>query len=173
VSEGRSSGATVVDPDGRSVTVAVSADAAAFEQEFIATLNGGRPVAPVPAPSVVFDVTFDGTSCTVDGPGSIDPTWVGLSLDNRSDLRAAVALVAFDVEDGWERLEADLREPLLEVPSYLRVLLVAESEPGAPSAADGPVDPGPHGIACTWLVEESNGDVIQHAMLGAPVEVEP
>ncbi|MDJ0924149.1 MAG: nucleoside hydrolase [Acidimicrobiia bacterium] len=76
-------GATVEDPAGRSTRVATSADAAAFEDHFYQAIIGtGDTGVPAWEPDGV--LTWDGTTCTYEGPDPL-PNNFWIRLDNESD----------------------------------------------------------------------------------------
>jgi hypothetical protein len=76
-------GATVGVPAGRTVRVAVAADVAAFENHFYAAIIGtSDPGVPAWQPDAI--MTWDGTTCTYEGPDPL-PDDFFIRLDNTSD----------------------------------------------------------------------------------------
>jgi inosine-uridine nucleoside N-ribohydrolase len=94
LADGDELGRLVEDPGGAAVTVATRADRGAFEARFVATLNGGVAMRPVPDPAVDLAVTFDGAACRVAGlPATIPKGFIGLGLDNRTGSGAGAGLL--------------------------------------------------------------------------------
>lgn len=76
-------GATVEDDEGRMTRVAVAADKAAFEDHFYSAIIGtGEPGIDAWEPDAV--LTWDGATCTYEGPDSL-PNELWIRLDNNSD----------------------------------------------------------------------------------------
>jgi len=88
---GPDAGRTVRSDEGFPIDVATGADAAAFEQLLLRTIDGlapGEELLEPPTPVGEAVVRYDGTACTYDGPASVstgrmrftfesnDPTWV-------------------------------------------------------------------------------------------------
>ena len=69
--EGPDSGRTARAADGMPVTVAMTADRAAFEKRFLAGLRLGAPRPHPFALAGAINVSFDGTTCTEDVPATI------------------------------------------------------------------------------------------------------
>jgi hypothetical protein len=78
-------GATRVSSSGTTARVAVWASAPVFQRQFLAVLNGGRPV-PVPTVSAArhLTVSFDGSSYRYQGPRSAPAGPLEVRLADRS-----------------------------------------------------------------------------------------
>ncbi len=83
-------GATVDDPNGRPVRVAIAADQAAFEGHFYEAIIGtADPGIPPWEPDAV--LTWDGSTCTYEGPDPLpDELWVRLDNNSSADFLAMV-----------------------------------------------------------------------------------
>ncbi len=96
-------GATIDDPNGRPVRVAVAADRAAFESHFYGAIIGtANPGIEAWEPDVV--LTWDGATCTYEGPDPL-PDQFFIRLDNNSDDLLAFVTGAYDA--GTTRAEFD------------------------------------------------------------------
>jgi inosine-uridine nucleoside N-ribohydrolase len=73
--EGSTSGQTSRSPDGRRVSVALAADAAAFEELLVRTLDGlntDEPLVTPPAPVADAVVHYSSAGCRYEGPSSVE-----------------------------------------------------------------------------------------------------
>jgi hypothetical protein len=92
--DGVDRGRTKPDDDGHPVTVVTEVDAAAFEELLVRTLAGlSEDEALAEPPDAVGEgtITFDGTTCTYDGPTSVPAGRV--LLDYRSTVEGSGAVV--------------------------------------------------------------------------------
>lgn len=113
-SVGSEEGATVDDPNGRPVRVAVAADRAAFEKHFYEAMIGtADPGIPDWEPDAV--LAWDGTTCTYQGPDPL-PDEFFIRFDNSGD--ALIALLTGVYQAG--ATQAD----------FEAWLAAAETEPG-------------------------------------------
>ena len=112
-SGGSASGATLVSDQGRKVRVATGADPDKFEAAFYRAIIGtAEPDVPPWSPDAT--MTWDGDSCTYDGPDPLpDSLWV--RIDNESD-----ELVAMMVEHDMELAsrEKTLRDAGHKIPEF-------------------------------------------------------
>jgi pyrimidine-specific ribonucleoside hydrolase len=89
-------GVTVADPGGRPVRVAVAADRAAFEAHFYkAILGTSDPGIPAWEPDAV--LTWDGTTCSYEGPDPL-PADFFVRIDNNGDDIVALVTGAYDAD---------------------------------------------------------------------------
>jgi hypothetical protein len=103
---GAQEGATVDDGNGRPVRVATSADRALFERHFYEAMIGAPdPGIPGWEPDVV--LTWDGTTCTYQGPDSL-PNEFFIRLDNGGDGFFGLVTGAYDVGTTRADFEAAL-----------------------------------------------------------------
>ena len=120
------SGATVDDPTGTTVSVAVAADREAFERTFFTTLLG-EPFEPVEL-SPALSVGYDGENWTHDAPAALPAGTYAVAMTNDSDQSALTAIgwltgdATLDDLDAWESVE---QPPFLEVAGFVA------AEPGA------------------------------------------
>jgi inosine-uridine nucleoside N-ribohydrolase len=150
LADGDDLGRLVEDPAGAAVTIATRADPAAFETRFVATLNGGAAVRPVPAPAVELAVEFDGATCRVTGmPAAIPLGFVGLALDNGSATGAGAGLLLLgDGVSVQDVLDAVARDPD-RIPSLGRIVVGAGADGHASAGAVGlATRPGRGLVAC-------------------------
>lgn len=92
--DGVDSGRTKPDGEGHPVTVVTEVDAAAFEELLVRTLAGlseGEALAEPPEPVAEGTITFDGTTCTYDGPTSVPAG--RMLLDYRSTVEGSSGVV--------------------------------------------------------------------------------
>ncbi|MEA2002583.1 MAG: nucleoside hydrolase, partial [Actinomycetota bacterium] len=100
---GNQAGATVDSPDGRPVRVAVAADRDAFEDHFYAAIIGtSNPGVPAWQPDAV--LTWDGTTCTYEGPDPL-PDDLVMRIDNNS--AGFIALITGIYNEGTTAADLD------------------------------------------------------------------
>jgi inosine-uridine nucleoside N-ribohydrolase len=153
-SQGPDLGVTRVGSAGTSVRVAVSADAAAFQRRFLATLNDGRPV-PVPAvpASHRLAVTFDGNTYRYQGPRTAAAGQLGVQLADRSPVPFdGFALVVGRLASGWSL--ADVRAVIrrgtaTKVPAWFTVTAILPAAPATQPAWGVSLRPGRYALVCT------------------------
>lgn len=134
-------GATVDDAAGRPTRVAISADQTAFEAHFYSAIIGtGEPDVPAWEPDAV--LTWDGTTCTYDGPDPL-PDNLFIRLDNDSDDSLAFITGVYDAGTTAADFEAAL----------------ASGSPGTPDWwLEGPMVAAPAGAHDVWPLR-SNEDL--------------
>ena len=92
--DGVDSGRTRASEDGDPVMVVTEVDAAAFEELLVRTLAGlseGEALAEPPGPVGEGTITFDGTTCTYDGPTTVPAG--RMLFEYRSELEGSGAVV--------------------------------------------------------------------------------
>lgn len=127
--EGRDLGRTLRSDDGHPVAVAVEVDTAAFEELLVRTLAGlgeGQDLAAPPEPVAEATASFDGTTCSYDGPATVPAG--RLLLTYRSTVAGSGAAVV--------QLTGELT--IEEIVSYV---------------AANPTDEGPPGVADVTFLE--------------------
>ncbi len=146
-------GVTRIGPAGAPVRVALSADAAAFQRQFLATLNDGRPV-PVPAvpASRRMAVTFDGSTYRYRGPRATAPGRFEVRLADRSQVPYdGFALVVGKLAAG--RSLADVRAVIrrgtvTSVPAWFTVTANLPASPATQPAWGLSLGPGKYALVC-------------------------
>jgi pyrimidine-specific ribonucleoside hydrolase len=151
--EGPGIGVTRVSPSGTTARVAVWASAPAFGRQFLAVLNGGRPL-PVPAvpASRHLAVSFDGSSCRYHGPHSAPAGPFEVRLADRSP----VPLDSFGLVIGkllHGRTFADVqavirRGTATRVPAWFKVAAMIQAAPNAQPAWGVTLGPGRYALVC-------------------------
>jgi inosine-uridine nucleoside N-ribohydrolase len=152
-SEGPSHGVTRAGPTGASVLAATSADAAAFEHQFLAGLNGGRPVPIPPVPAVrQLMVTFDGSTFSYQGPHAAAAGQLQVQLANRSQ----VPFDGFELAIGKlaaSRTLADVQQVINQgtatsVPSWFQVAALLPASSGAEPIWGVSLTAGRYALVC-------------------------
>jgi len=146
-------GVTRIGPAGAPVRVALSADAAAFQRQFLATLNDGQPV-PVPAvpASRRMAVTFDGSTYRYHGPRAAAPGRFEVRLADRSPAPFdGFALVVGKLAAG--RSLADVRAVIrsgtvTSVPAWFTVTASLPASPATQPAWGLSLGPGRYALVC-------------------------
>lgn len=142
-------GQTVDGPPGEPIRVVVGADALAFEEEFLATLNGGTAVGPM-RPDPVAAIVMDEGGCAYDGPTRFSPGLAAVMVANQSSTPWNAILIAIDPGHTYGEFERAVRafEQADEPPSW--VVLTAESprNPGAGELSPWELDGGTYGLIC-------------------------
>ena len=146
-------GVTRIDPAGSPVRLAVSANAPAFERQFLATLNGGQPI-PVPAvpASQRLAVSYDGHGYGYLGPRTAAAGQVEIRLDNRSRaLSDGFQLIIGKLGAG--RTVADVQEVIragtaTSVPPWFQVTAAFPAAAGANPAWSAALAPGRYALVC-------------------------
>lgn len=116
--DGPDIGRTVRSDDGDPISVATSADAAAFEDLLLRTLGDVQPdEALVEPPPAVGDavVAYDGTDCTYDGPTTVAAGRMGFTFetDDPEWVAAVVQLTGeFTIEEvvAWVEANPDAQQ---------------------------------------------------------------
>jgi inosine-uridine nucleoside N-ribohydrolase len=151
--DGPDMGVTRISPSGSAVRVAVSASAAAFDYEYLATLDGGRPIPmPVVPASQHAAVSFDGSNYRYDGPSSAMAGRLEIQLANSSPaafdgFQLAIGKLASgrtlqDVQDVIRRGTAT------SVPGWFHVTSVLPAANGAAPAWTVSLTPGTYALVC-------------------------
>lgn len=146
--DGADRGRTQPDDDGHPVTVVSEVDAAALEELFVRTLAHlpeDEALAEPPEPVAEGIVTFDGTSCSYDGPTSVPAG--PMLLDYRSTVeRSGAAVVHLTGELTIEEILASVgANPTEEMPPGVAGLNFLQ--PGGQTRVD--VTPPAVAIACS------------------------
>jgi pyrimidine-specific ribonucleoside hydrolase len=136
--DGVDRGRTRPDDDGDPVTVVSEVDAAAFEELLIRTLAGlgeDEPLAEPPAPVGEGTISFDGTTCSFDGPTSVPPGT--MLFEYQSSLEGSGAAVVhltgeLTLEQVIERAVAD--PPTDDLPAGIDAITYVE--PPGPTRVD-------------------------------------
>lgn len=144
-----SHGQTVDDPNGPSVHVAVAADALAFEQEFLSTLNGGADVGPM-RPDPVAAIGIGGAGCTYDGPTELPEGLTAVRVNNESAAAWNTIVVRIDPDHTYGDLAHAVRtfEPTDEPPSWIAFVTESPQAPGARVLAPWSLQAGTYGVLC-------------------------
>jgi pyrimidine-specific ribonucleoside hydrolase len=151
--EGPGMGVTRVSPSGTTAQVAVWASAPAFQRQFLAVLNGGRPL-PVPAVPATHHlaVSFDGSSYRYHGPRRAAAGPFEVRLVDRSPLTlGSFRLVIGKLLHG--RTFADVqavirRGTATRVPAWFKVAAITEAAPNAQPAWGVTLGPGRYALVC-------------------------
>jgi len=146
-------GVTRISPAGAPVRVALSADAAAFQRQFLATLNDGQPV-PVPAlpTSRRMAVTFDGSAYRYHGPRAAAPGQFEVRLADRSpEPFDGFTLVVGKLAAG--RSLADVQAVIrhgtvTSVPAWFTVTASLPASPATQPAWGLSLGPGRYALVC-------------------------
>jgi pyrimidine-specific ribonucleoside hydrolase len=152
-SEGPGHGRTSVSPAGSPALTATSANAGAFERQFLATLNGGHAITipPVPA-SRRLPVTFDGTTCTYLGPRTAPAGLLQVPLVNRSQVPFdSLEVVIGRLAAG--RTLADVQKVIRQgtatsVPGWFQVTSTLPAAPGAEPTWGVSLTAGRYALVC-------------------------
>lgn len=163
--DGPDIGRTIRSDDGDPIAVATSADAAAFEDLLLRTLDDVQPdealVEPPPAVGEAV-VIYDGTDCTYDGPTTVTAGRIGFTFE--TDDSAWVAAVAhltgeFTIEEilAWVQAHPDVQDAPPGVDEVIVVpagttTYVTVAAPGV-GVVCSPYEPGPLLIAASLTVE--------------------
>jgi inosine-uridine nucleoside N-ribohydrolase len=171
---GEQHGATVDSADGAEVMLATGADRQAFEESFLATLNGGIPaVTDIPEPDLT--VSFLGETCSLDGPDEFvagpDGT-AAVVVEVVNDTEAMIAAV-FGLHPGadLDQLIADaaMANETGEVPAYWEETGVVPAFGASLTggSATGRVDlvPGAHVVICS---DEANNLTVLRDVVVVP-----
>jgi len=103
-------GVTIADPQGRPVRVAVAANRAAFEAHFYEAMLGvADPGIPAWEPDAV--LSWDGATCTYEGPDPLPEEDFFIRIDNSSDGFVAFLTGVYNAGTTAEDLAASLANP--------------------------------------------------------------
>lgn len=146
-------GVTRTGPTGMPVQIAVSANASAFDQQYLATLNGGRPV-PIPAAPAAqrLTVRFNGGGYAFQGPATAAAGQVQVRLTNTSSVPFdGFQLIIGKLAAG--RTLADVRDVIsrgtvTSVPPWFSVTAVLPGAPGADTPWSTKLPPGVYALVC-------------------------
>jgi Inosine-uridine preferring nucleoside hydrolase len=146
-------GITRISPAGSPVRLAISANQAAFERQFPATLNGGQPVPipAVPAPRQLA-VSYDGHDYAYRGPHAAGAGQMQIRLANRSAApfdgfsliigKLAAGRTLYDLEAAIQASAAPT------APSWFQVTAVLPAASGANPAWGLALTPGRYALVC-------------------------
>ncbi len=145
-------GLTGISPAGSPVRLAMSASASAVERQFLATLNGGRPVA-IPSVSAArrLNVSFDGTTFAYRGPGTASAGQLSVRLANRTPLPYdGFELFIAQLRQGrrLSDVRAAIRNHVTRIPAWFRVVVSLPGPPGADPAWGITLKPGRYALVC-------------------------
>jgi inosine-uridine nucleoside N-ribohydrolase len=152
-SGGPDMGVTRMGTTGTPVRVAVSASGSAFERQFLATLDGGRPITiPSPPVSQRLRVIFNGTSYDYHGPSTATAGQLQVRLTNSSP----AALNGFQLVIGKlaaGRSMADVQQVIREgnvtsIPAWFQVAALLPGATGADAAWSVTLSPGRYALVC-------------------------
>ena len=116
-------GRTVVDPDGTTATVAISADRVEFERHFAEAFGLAELNTSEYEPDAT--VTFDGTTCRYDGPDPL-PSELTIRVTNASDEAAlGVSAGVYDPEATSDDLTAYWASQPTTPPWFLTISMIA------------------------------------------------
>ena len=144
-------GLTGISPAGSPVRLATSASAPAVERQFLATLNGGRPVA-IPSVSAArrLTVSFDGTTFGYRGP--VRPRrQLSVRLANRTPLPYdGFELFIAQLRQGrrLSDVRAAIRNHVTRIPAWFRIVVSLPGPPGADPAWGITLKPGRYALVC-------------------------
>jgi pyrimidine-specific ribonucleoside hydrolase len=166
--EGEEVGRTKVDNDGAQVRVAMTVDAARFEQVFLSTLNGGKAVTidrtvVTPEPNVT--VTFAEDKCMhkVAQPLPLGQIGIDLIVQDQHHDKFGLAVLTLDQDKSIKDLEAWTST---DQPPWSQLVAFYEAAPGSRSTVTAEVEEGPIYFVCFTAYPEQ--------IIGAlgPIEVE-
>jgi hypothetical protein len=151
--EGPEKGVTRASPAGMPARVAVGASAPAFQRQFLAVLNGGRPL-PVPAAAAgrQLAVSFNGRTYRYFGPGTLGAGPLAVQLADQSP----VPLDSFELVIGkllHGRTIADVQAVIrsrtaTRVPAWFKVAGIFPAAPYTQPAWGLSLGPGRYALVC-------------------------
>lgn len=167
--EGEDIGRTVEGSSGRTLRMALSANAARFEGALVSALNGGAPVkitrSPTDTPPAPLGaIRMEGDECIYDGPGTLPPGKISLEFITKGKTHNAFALVVATLREGKTFADLDAW-PSTDQPPWLDVVAFAESGPDTQKLFVANLTSGPIYIVCFYAPPET-----KFATLG-PIEV--
>jgi inosine-uridine nucleoside N-ribohydrolase len=147
---GLDGGRLVEDPAGAPVTVAISADRAAFEAQLLASLRSGPARANSFVARSTIRIQADGDTCrpTLD-PSPIPPGLLRLELDWAGRGPMSAFLFATAGVD-WSDLEAFVANPDFENPPAVAEVTGVGLDTAGSGVGYGEVEQGPLGLACAF-----------------------
>jgi pyrimidine-specific ribonucleoside hydrolase len=160
-------GQLIEDPAGAAVTMAISADRAAFEELLLGWLRigGPRPQAFAPVGAITVSVGPDRCEVAFD-PADLPAGVVQLDLTSTEDVASAILFGTAGVP--WAELEAFARDPDTDAPPPVTEIAGAFLEAAGETTSWGVIEPGEIGVGCLFGDFES-----PEVVLRGPFQVGP
>jgi len=152
--DGPSSGRIRRADDGRPIRAAMSADKNAFMAALLAALRRGEPRPEPFELSGTLTVTWDGSTCDLEGSSGLTAGSVRLEVANRSDQALAALLAGVETPRTWTDVVAflesvDLLDPNLAPPEWIiQISSSATADPGGEAVAIASVPAAEVGVIC-------------------------
>lgn len=148
--DGPEAGRTTRSDDGTSVTLATAADREAFETVFLAGLRSGGPRKTPLETKGDLAVTFDGTTCAVDVPATLEAGAYTISFQNDAKVQSVAVVGGLAEGSTYEDVDAWVRDHpgTIEQPPMVVVLGFVYLEPATKGGSLAELVPGDGFISC-------------------------
>jgi pyrimidine-specific ribonucleoside hydrolase len=147
--EKETQGQVVEDPGGGAIRIATDPDAAAFEREFLNTLNADEHISDT-RPDPVARIEIADAGCTYEGPTELPADLVAVELENTTSETWTVVLASIAEGHTYEEFIAWLGtyEPTGQPPPWVGATAFSEGAPGPSQLVPWELEPGTYGLVC-------------------------